>query len=529
MDVVTLQAAKADARRYGDVRMRTDRFLPGSVVASGCYGIGLSSSASVAPAQTSTGTSRILHKQLVDACDIRLVFFNAFVNDSPNTGTNQDGPSAYTIKAGIEIGGQGGSGFTYPVTFDGKLSGVVDPGGLLISDPLAIEIAAGTSWYERVNITAAGGTWNPSALVLGTTIGGFVASSDVAHAQTTITNNPAFCYGSGAVLGTPTARNVATALCIGDSMTAGLGDAGDGGGGGVSYAFSLTGLPSGGFVVRALTAANIPWINMAHSSDAFANFNLARGHHRRLAIANGCTHAVCAYGFNDIHVSSASLATLQAAAIPTWGLLTRRGMKVHQTTIPPQTSSTDGWLTVGNQTTVSAPKDTVRQGFNDWLRGGAPMSAGAAVTVGTPGALLAGQAGHPLTGYFEVADTVESARNSGKYRAGQSFSIASAAVVTNVATITTTAPHGLVAGDRVYISGVGAPFDSSGSTMRIISGTPPTTTTFRFALTTADTSVGAGGTVAFPYTFDGTHQNRNGHILMAAGILPAAFTLPASA
>lgn len=57
--------------------------------------------------------------------------------------------------------------------------------------------------------------------------------------------------------------------------------------------------------------------------------------------------------------------------------------------------------------------------MNDWIREGAPVDSNlAAVAVGTTaaGTLRAGDAGHPLVGYFETADAVETARNSGKWK-----------------------------------------------------------------------------------------------------------------
>jgi hypothetical protein len=75
--------------------------------------------------------------------------------------------------------------------------------------------------------------------------------------------------------------------------------------------------------------------------------------------------------------------------------------------------------TVANQTlSKTAAEETRRKEFNAWLRDGAPIIAGAPVTPGTAGAVRSGTAGHPLTNWFEVADLAESARDSGKWKAG---------------------------------------------------------------------------------------------------------------
>jgi hypothetical protein len=53
-------------------------------------------------------------------------------------------------------------------------------------------------------------------------------------------------------------------------------------------------------------------------------------------------------------------------------------------------------------------KEVVRQAFNVWLRAGAPINASfAPVAVGTAGAILAGQPGHPLYAVFDTASAVE--------------------------------------------------------------------------------------------------------------------------
>jgi len=62
--------------------------------------------------------------------------------------------------------------------------------------------------------------------------------------------------------------------------------------------------------------------------------------------------------------------------------------------------------------------------------------------------------------------------------------IVNKALTSNVATLTTSTAHGLVAGDSVWIEGVGSPFESTTAPFTVI-GTP-TTTTFTYAKTNAD-------------------------------------------
>lgn len=97
-----------------------------------------------------------------------------------------------------------------------------------------------------------------------------------------------------------------------------------------------------------------------------------------------------------------------------WNQRSTAGQRVIQTTITPHTTSTDGFVTTANQTVHSMTIEARRVQLNDWIRAGAPTVSGPPVAPGTSGALLAGQAGHPLFGYWEIADQAETARNSGR-------------------------------------------------------------------------------------------------------------------
>ena len=60
------------------------------------------------------------------------------------------------------------------------------------------------------------------------------------------------------------------------------------------------------------------------------------------------------------------------------------------------------------------------------------------------------------------------------------------ALTSNVATLTTSTAHGLVAGDSVWVEGVGSPFDSTTTAYTVID--TPTTTTFTYAKTNTNIS-----------------------------------------
>lgn len=103
----------------------------------------------------------------------------------------------------------------------------------------------------------------------------------------------------------------------------------------------------------------------------------------RLALAKYCTHVLVGMGINDLNGGE--------SAVNVQGFLEAIyahpfGRQVVQNTLPPISTSTDGWATTGNQTTHT--NNAARVTVNNWIR--------------TNGRR-----------YFEFADAVESARDSG--------------------------------------------------------------------------------------------------------------------
>ena len=155
---------------------------------------------------------------------------------------------------------------------------------------------------------------------------------------------------------------------------------------------------------------------------------------RRKSVMSGIYHTDVIYelGVNDFQ-GGANLATVQSRWIAAWKELSRSGRNIWQTTITPAViTSTDIFTTVAGQTANA--QASVIASANDWLRDGAPINkaTGLAVSTGTEGedivranryytkinsvadkTIFSNNIGHPLTGIFEVADAIETSRNSG--------------------------------------------------------------------------------------------------------------------
>jgi hypothetical protein len=101
----------------------------------------------------------------------------------------------------------------------------------------------------------------------------------------------------------------------------------------------------------------------------------------------------------------------------------------------------------------------------------------------------------PLTGPANIVNTTtdEAITIVGSLRGVTTKTVNTKAISNSLATIGTTAAHGLVIGDSITISGMGSPYDG----VQIIDGVP-TTTSFQFVISSANVSqVAATGTVTY--------------------------------
>jgi hypothetical protein len=89
---------------------------------------------------------------------------------------------------------------------------------------------------------------------------------------------------------------------------------------------------------------------------------------------------------------------------------------------------------------------------------------------------------YPTTAVAFIGDTNRLAFTTSALTAGTL--VTNKALTSNVATLTTSTVHGLVAGDSVWVEGVGSPFDSTTALYTVVAA--PTTTTFTYAITNAN-------------------------------------------
>ena len=109
----------------------------------------------------------------------------------------------------------------------------------------------------------------------------------------------------------------------------------------------------------------IPVVDLARSSAASSDY-FVRNEGRSAILRESVTHVLYAYGRNDM--TGADNTLTKAYFTANIGALTAMGKVVGAVTITPQTTSTDNWATIANQTVASAPREVNRLEMNTWLR-----------------------------------------------------------------------------------------------------------------------------------------------------------------
>lgn len=187
------------------------------------------------------------------------------------------------------------------------------------------------------------------------------ALTDNSGNDTVLGTSPANCWFPGAVMA-QSDRSVW--WLIGDSIVAGVND--------------MLGDPSGGRGLLGRAAAMLsPNLNFGVPGDR-ANWYAANGTLRtQLAATAGATSVLLELGVNDLFGASRTTDNLltDRATIRANAAAAISGIHVFDTTITPETTSTDGWNTTVNQTTVQVGANNYRAQFNDFLRGIASYGA----------------------------------------------------------------------------------------------------------------------------------------------------------
>lgn len=346
-------------------------------------------------------TSKFMYKAIGRCSNITNLFFNF----DPINVTTPTSFNDITVEATVEQP----VGVYNRITFNGGSNSVLIKKGFYVeSDVWKFNISADTVFAIHTKVSVNPGEFflkNNSAFggnALG--IEGGISGNGL---TTTIGSSTGYYYGCSAILGISDTKN-GSIIYKGDSISCGLYDST-----GSYYTSNL----SGGLFFRAfgfnypVLMTNIPG-QKASNYDKNTSINVNNFDE----LFTGAQFSISNLSVNDLSISS--LAQIQAYVIGIWYTDKASGIGIYHSTCTPQTTSTDNWSSLSGQTVMGF--ESKRIGFNDWLRDGAPIdyTSKLPVTVGASGLTISrmGNVNHPALGYIEVADTLETSRNSGKWK-----------------------------------------------------------------------------------------------------------------
>ena len=288
------------------------------------------------------------------------------------TGVETAAGAATSVTASIEYP----AGTYTQITFSGVATGSIADNSILVSDFCNVTIPQGAKFYTRIwrsNATAILFTGSSYPALTGD---GFVSSGTTTPDLTmggAVTQATVNVFAPCGIVAYTSRRNVAF---IGDSEAFGTGET------------VTDGLGDVGYVARAVGPV-AGYMNLSTPSDAINLFVTAGNRVNRTALAAYASDLIWVLGTNDVgggHTAIQVNTNMQtgAALFP--------NQRSWVCTLPPRTTSTDVWVTTANQTATA--NESVRVTVNSNNR---------AVPTG-------------FVGCFDVADAIETGRNTGIYR-----------------------------------------------------------------------------------------------------------------
>lgn len=303
-------------------------------------------------------------------------------------------PSSNPTGTGAETGSGGDMTFEcaieYPVgaytrcTFSGSNQGVCANGSTITTDPVTVSIPDGEKFFVRQYLTTPGNILY--SIVAGVSDMGAALGEQSEFAGSGLASKvmggtiPA--QGGGgmiypmAIIGPTTRPSV---LGIGDSRFAGQGDVVDTAG---LYGHILRAVGNRyACATAATTSDRAQW--------AVANYT------QRIKLVPYASHIVCNFGINDLNGGARTATQVLGDLQTLWAAVAAAKLpsaKLYQATLEPITTSSDSWATLSGQT--AAAFEAQRTSLNTSIRA-APQTN--------------------LAGFVDIADQVETGRNSGRW------------------------------------------------------------------------------------------------------------------
>jgi len=327
-----------------------------------------------------------------------IMFQNSYI--SGNAGGEMAGPTGVTIMAGLEVVNNG-TAVSRAIKFPAATAGI-DPdrtfglGAVTTGDQTTYTPAAGEIWFGYVDLTDYGFTaWPANADVWVRTSEAFTSgvalldqfsttssiqspsrdwtrvfdstqtqaaanqtlgTGDITGTAGNVGTGNAAAWSATAILGTWGVQSLPSVLANGDSILTGSSLTFDYG----ADVNGGAGNGSGSFQHIACRRAGLPFVDGARGSDTYQSFNLQLKSQTRKMLMLFVDQMIDEMGINSAGPGAdANLASMRKLYTEARSRGVRR---IIRTTLTPQTTSTDNWATLANQT-LSASR-TVTKDFN---------------------------------------------------------------------------------------------------------------------------------------------------------------------
>ncbi len=277
------------------------------------------------------------------------------------SGTEAGNLNGIQVKAAMELGGTVADQGQYrtPVTFRAQRLASIAPRALVWSDPVSCYWVPGATIYERVAVTvdANGGSYFRGSYLRGGNVnGGDNTGEGIVNGTDAVDTGNIFstignAYSAVVIRARTLSGRVYQSVHInGDSISAGEDHA-------------LRGIHGAGHPVIAFENYPLTW--GALGGETLQQTLQMQNFLARWEVAKYATVIFDGHGRNDL-AQGRTVAQLKADILADAFRWMGQGKRYVKSTILPEPSSTDGWLTVANQ--GKSPFDPQRVAINQWLR-----------------------------------------------------------------------------------------------------------------------------------------------------------------
>lgn len=313
------------------------------------------------------GLSQGVESSLAQATyGVRLRLFGASTGRNVQIAYGNFGQIPDALRSDITLASSVSDSGVRACSFSGSPEIACPAGSVVLTDPITVTTPNFFSVRSRPKKVS--GSW-PLGVVYGAeSQGGFSSGADLTPTGSgDLGSAVGYGFGPMAVIAERTDSSVKSVVIRGDSIAFGQGDGGAG--------YTKEGYFDVGWVNRSLNHA-MPYVRWSKGATYAADI---RGDAYSILLYQYHDYFICTYGVNDLTINSA--ATIKSDLLAIWTAAKNAGLRVAQTTITPR-----------------SPHNAKRIEVNDYIRS---MPA-------------------PLDYVIEVADAVETARNSGTWKAGYS-------------------------------------------------------------------------------------------------------------